>query len=221
MTKPSIRNLLAAASLGLACLAATAAPVSYSSTFNSTTFTISTIDGSPNSLSLRITGALSASGDWAPAVAFDNFALKSIGSGITGGSVTPGTWSSSVLELNASGCGGGASGGVCFDANPSVALSDDMLFRIDLAFAAGYGLDISSSGPHLKVRFVDASGRKVGSLLSTYIGQSTTVCDLGDVCDDDGTTGTVPAPGSLALVGGALLALGWTRRRGPATAARA
>lgn len=199
------------ASLALSAAAATASPVTYSSTFEGTTFNISTIDGSPNSLSLQILGALSSTGGWASAVAFDNFALKNIGSGITGGAVSPGTWSTSTLELNANGCSGGASGGVCFDANPAVALTDNMNFRIDLSFASGFGLNIGADGPHLKVRFVNAQGNKVGSLLSTNLGQSTVVCDLGEACGD--TRGTVPEPMSLALVGMALLAGGVASRR--------
>jgi PEP-CTERM motif len=206
-----VKRLLAAAFLSASAVSAMATPVTYTSIFEGTTFRISTIDGSANSLNLQILGALSSTGGWASAVAFDNFALKDIGSGITGGTVSPGTWSTSTLELNASGCSGGASGGVCFDANPAVALADDMNFRIDLSFAAGYGLTIGAQGPHLKVRFVDAQGGKVGSLLSTNLGQSTVVCDLGDACND--TPLRVPEPGSLALAGLALLAGAAVRRR--------
>jgi hypothetical protein len=221
VTRPEIevmklyKKLIAALSLGLVSVASMADPVSYSSTFEGTTFKITQLDS--DSLRLEILGALSSTGTWANAVAFDNFALKDIGTGITGGNVTPGTWAYSPLELNASGCGGGASGGVCFDANPSILLTDNMVFQIDLSFASGYALNIASAGPHLKVRFVDGNGRKVGSLLSANIGSTTVICDLGPACNDDDLT-TVPEPGSLALVGAALLAAGWGSRRRVRTA---
>jgi len=144
-------------------LAASVASAAHVLSFQNTTFTIAQVDN--NTFTLRIQNALNANGDWGNANYLDNMAFKDIGTGFTGAVLTPGQWSYSANELSANGCYGGASGGLCFDAVPAMALTNDMLFTIDVL---GANLNFAATGPHLKLRFLALadSGRKEGSLLS-------------------------------------------------------
>lgn len=203
MTK-TVRTLLATLALGLSATA----HADYVLSYQATNFTFHVVDN--NTFTLRIQNALDASGDWASATQLDNLAFKDLGSlaGLTGVTVTgPGNWSYSSNELNASGCNGGGSGGICIDASPSVALTNDMLFSIDLI---GAQLAINQDiGPHLKVRFLDSTGKKAGSLFSQnlqYV-SDTTACTANCGAGTNANTGnTVPEPTSLALLGAAALA---------------
>ena len=160
-----------------------------------------------DTFTLRIKNAMSPTGNWTGAVALADLGFKDLGFDPTGGTLTPGSWTYSPNELNAQGCQGGDSGGVCFDAAPAFALSNDMLFTIDLT---GGVMDLSETlVPHLKLMFVDAAGNKVGDLLSQDM-------PWVAVCPDCGPNPTVilvPEPGSLALAGFGLFSLLAFRRR--------
>lgn len=195
-----IKMLVASVASALAMICAPAS-ASYVDVFQGVTFTFDQIDG--DSFKLRIQGAQSATGDWADAQYLDNLAFKDLGSSFTGGSGSPGTWTFSVNELNNNGCAGGDSGGVCFDANSPIALTDDMTFTFDLV---GGTLDINQLlGPHLKVRFLDGTFDKEGSLLSHNL----TFTNGGE----PNPQGELPEPASLALFGIAALGAGWASRK--------
>jgi hypothetical protein len=149
------RTVLAAAAFALS--ASASANVL---TFQGVTFTTSDLGGGV--LQLEIDAA-ARDGDWASAAFIDAIGLKDIGS-ITGGTAggLGAGWSFSTNELNANGCLGGDSGGACFSGAP-VALGDDMIFTF--AFTG----DTDFSLPHLKVRFLDDSYGKQGSLLSMSV----------------------------------------------------
>ncbi|MEO7860876.1 MAG: PEP-CTERM sorting domain-containing protein [Nitrospirales bacterium] len=168
------------------------APASWANslTFQGVTFNLTEVDS--NTLQLNILNAESTTNpNWADAEFLKNIGLKDIGT--VGGATLTG-FSVTSLELNANGCGGGDSGGFCFTSNLAngVAVTDNMTFTIDFATGA-----LNLDAPHLKVRFLDATGTKEGSLLSQTIPPGT----------------SVPEPASLMLLGAGLAGLGIWRRK--------
>lgn len=118
-----------------------------------------------NVLTLEINAA-GRSGGWAAASAIDALGIKTVGSfaNVKMTSSTGAGWALSSAELNASGCAGKGkakadSGRICYSGD-AIALADNMVFTF--VFDGSPVL----SAPHLKVHFVNASGTKVGSLLS-------------------------------------------------------
>ncbi len=213
--KPS--NWIRAAACGAFALAAAvpAAHAAYVLTSQSVGFAVDAVDGA-SSFTFRITGAPGATGDWATATHLGAFQFQG-GSGLgvdwgqAGVSATafyePGgpDVGGVNLGLNNGGCGGGSpSHAICFDwrsaAMPGgLLLTNDMRFTITITGAV---LDLdTSSRPHLKLNFSGASGATIGDLLSR------------DMIWEPNGGGSVPVPGSLALAGLALVALGLAGRR--------
>jgi hypothetical protein len=113
-----------------------------------------------------------------------------------------GDWNLSAKELNANGCQGGTNQTTCVQWN---------IAGNGVGFTSGdilsWTFQFDSAGPlnslaHLKYRYVDSKGKKIGDLGSF------------DLSGTPSTTPTpVPEPSSLLLLGVGLLAVGVSRRR--------
>ena len=117
---------------------------------------------------------------------YSNFSLISAPGGLN-------NWNLSQLELNAGGCGGGPSGGLCAEAimpyTGAAFLAGDILswvFQFDT-------LDALSGTASIKYLYEDVNGKKVGSLGSWTI--------------------NVPEPSTLILLGSGLIGLGILGRK--------
>lgn len=161
MMKKTFKQFLLGSLLGAASIATAHAGLL---TYQGVTFTSA---WSGNVLTLEIDAA-TLNGDWTKAKGLAALELNGIGN-YTGVRVTtaPGgatDWTTSSAELNASGCSGDANGQagsrLCFFGQ-QIALADNMVFSFSFS-----GNDIRAVDPHVKVEFVNAKGRKVGSLLS-------------------------------------------------------
>jgi hypothetical protein len=155
----------------LATLTAAAAAIAFgtpamaanSVLFQGVTFQTSAVDA--DTMHFSILNATSATGDWTGIDHLVSFAFKDIGD-ITGATAAPNNLSFSSLELNPSGCDGGASGGACLTATPSpILLTDNMSW--DITFT---GTGLTFDAPHLKILFSGADvGDGHGSLYSQTI----------------------------------------------------
>lgn len=154
--------------LALASAAMVSAPAvaaaDYSLLFQGVTFEIDILDS--DSLTLTMLGTGAATGDWTGITNLNAFQLKDVGSFASATATGPGSFVNVNSELSASGCAGGSGGALrlCFSGLTAVAPS--LSWTIDVA---GGSWAIGSNGPHLKVRFGDATDDKVGSLLSLDI----------------------------------------------------
>lgn len=122
-------------------------------------------------------------------------------------------WNLVTGGINASGCSGSGSGFDCADwiaAGPGAALGGILTFVFDQTINLG-SLLTSNLGASIKAQYVDASGSKVGALVSEDITLQSSSTSSGI-----SSTGSTPEPGStsLAVLGlGLLVATFWVRRR--------
>lgn len=154
---------IALASAALVSAPAVAAP-DYSLLFQGVTFEVDILDS--DSLTLTMLNTDAATGDWTGITNLNAFQLKEVGSFTSATATGPGGFVNVDKELNASGCAGGSGGGLrlCFSGLAAVAPS--LSWTIDVT---GGSWAIGSDGPHLKVRFGNATDDKVGDLLSQDI----------------------------------------------------
>lgn len=192
--KTALRTTALAALLGLATMNAHAGVL----TTDGVTFTSS---WSGNVLTLEIDAA-KRSGGWSAATGLAALAIKNVGtySSVSVSAAPGGTtaWNVSTAELKASGCSGTGSGAtsnrMCFFGN-QIALGDDMVFKFTFN-----GAGVTTTEPHVKVEFVDAGGRKVGSLLSQTLPATTTASTGTTTAGTTSSTGN-PTAGTGTTTG--------------------
>ncbi len=167
--------------------------------FQDVVFSAQALDS--DTLSFTITGADTASGNWAGVHYLKAFSFKDIGS-IASATVVSGPsfalMTESGKELSANGCTGGQSGGACFTFSTPAALTHSMTWKIDFVAAAGRTLNFDA--PHLKVEFFKTLSAKKssGDLLSQNMSPIVTA---------------VPEPESYAMLLAGLCIVGVIARR--------
>jgi hypothetical protein len=175
----------------IAAAAASACVLSSGAMANSVLFgdvTIGLNAGADNTLILSFDNVLSSTGTWANAVTLANISLANTGADSL--SLPLVGWTQNGRELGANGCTGGGSGKDCFTG--SAAVTNDMDFTF--TYTGTLNLDgMGDAAPQLKVRFLDASGEKTGSLYSAAV--------------------PVPEPETYAMMLAGLGAVGFMARR--------
>jgi PEP-CTERM motif len=184
MKSLQIRKLAMAAAAASACVMSSGAALANEAIFGDVTIGLNA--GAGNTLILSFDNVASSTGTWANAVTLANISLAHTGAA----SLALAGWSRNGLELGSNGCTGGGSGKDCFSG--SSAVSDDMDFTF--TYTGTLNLDgLGDAAPQLKVRFLDASGAKTGSLYSAAV--------------------PVPEPETYALMLAGLAAVGFMARR--------
>lgn len=189
--------------LALASIAAAAMSFSVPATANSLTFQDVTFEtsSSGNILTLIISNALNATGNWTGINYLQAFEIKDIGN-VTGASLDG--WTSTAdtgLAANELGCNTGGTPGACFSRLDPLALSNQMSFEITF-----FGTSLNFDAPSLKVQFLTSldDTKPTGDLLSQTIPVS-----------------PVPEPEIYAMMAIGLGLLGWGVRRKKLTEAAA
>jgi hypothetical protein len=194
-------------------------------TFQGVTFTMTTTgDGN---LRLEITNALNATGDWTGIKFLEAFSLIPSSGTITGGTVTPGTWTAALGGLSngmsSIGCDGSGTG-ICFSSSPvnppsppilpanPFALTNDVVLNISLV---GTGITFTPT-THLKVDFWTSPA---ANCAANSAGTAWNCNSTGSLLSQDIAVTAVPGPiagagvpGLIAACGG-LLALARRRRQ--------